>query len=780
MAATETALVVAMPGDDVAALERKVLQARARHVQALVPEGVSLLQQPEAAARLAHAARAAGIDLLLVTTDPDTLRAARGAGLLAMEVRGARVLVPEPRQPAAPPATPPAAPAVAPPRAAPVTTILPPPPAAEAPATAPPTAEPAAPRLPVATPTVPLAAREEDALPHPLAAPTGPEPPAAARPPEPEPRDVATGGLARDLRAGDAAFLQALDDLDAAPTRRAPDESDDEPIETLISLYNADKPHTAPAMPLADQLRRQAHADADDDIAAALNSIDAEPAPRARTPPLPTPRVRPEDIELTDEDRRRMAARRPGAAPPPRPAPRPARTYADPEGPAAATPASPRPARRGQPLRWIIPLIALVALAALVLALWLNRGGELPNVGLPGFAPVTISVSPPPSALAVEPVTDLALPLAEPGAGQPGDQAATAIESAVLAADSSIAAEGTVTAGVLAPSGTAAGVVTVLNQNAQGIALPAGTEFVAIQPDGQEVPFLSSAEVVVPPATTADQGAQIVTTRGSAQVPVTARSPGSASNVGPNTIRRMTIPGGPSFEVVGGLLRVTHEAISGGSEAEVRVVGDADVQRVLAGALEQLDAGGRQQLETQAAARGLAVELTTILPRREGLEQLQGFDLTVTPGVGETLDPNNPRFTVSVSARYSALATPPGRPLVGDGGQLSDVFPEQLRRAGLLEAGDCRAPAVTDWRWDGQTLFVDGTIGPDPRCTGISPAAERQVREAVRGRTRAEAAAALDALVAEGVIGGYTLPDDAESLPDQDYRIRVNVQGADG
>ena len=150
--------------------------------------------------------------------------------------------------------------------------------------------------------------------------------------------------------------------------------------------------------------------------------------------------------------------------------------------------------------------------------------------------------------------------------------------------------------------------------------------------------------------------------------------------------------------------------------------------------------------------------------------------LSVSPPVGSTVDPANPGFTVTVQARYSALATPPDAPIQR---QLGGAFTEQLRQAGTLQPGDCRAPAVTGWRWDGEGLLVDGQVAPDttsPGCDGgLDADVLAQVREAVRGKSRAEAEAALQALVAQGLIGGYQLPA-VEQLPGFDWQINIETE----
>ncbi|GAB4439525.1 MAG: baseplate J/gp47 family protein [Chloroflexi bacterium OHK40] len=481
----------------------------------------------------------------------------------------------------------------------------------------------------------------------------------------------------------------------------------------------------------------------------ALESITA-----ALQAPEPPARRRSSDAEFLAASLSVAPGTGPRPAVPPRPtAPPP------PTRPIAARPA-PAP-ERAQPRRRALPLIALtiglIGLLAVIAAVLLLT------------ASVEVTVTAPRRPETVEPITALPVPIAPAGSGAAG----TAVEAEALSSEIAVSEQGEVTEGTLTPSGTASGSVTILNSSPQALLLPAGTEFVAVRADGQEVPFVSNAEVLVPGATTADQGAQIVTTRGQAQVEVVARSPGSGSNVEANTIRRMTLPGGPTINTATGNLIVTNTPMTGGSETEVRIVKDGNVQALLAPALERLDAEGRAQLQALAEARGLTLDPTTVTPRRSDLEQLQGFEYRVEPPVGSTLDPANPRFTLTVEARYGGLAAPASQPIER---QLGAAVTEQLRQGGLLQPGDCRAPTVSDWRWDGERLLVDGEIRPDtqsPGCQGgLDAAVLDRVREAVRGKPRAEAAAVLDALVAEGVIGSYTLPD-AERLPRFDWQLRV-------
>ncbi len=665
MTTDQAALIFVLPGENAESVMQKVLETGASRVNVLVSDAATALRNPAQAARLQQAAVADGIELILISADPETLAAARKSNIATLTVSGAPIL---------------------------------------------------APGLGMAAPQV---------LP-------------------PEPRASASGRLAADLSDGDAEFLKSLDDLDLAPSLSR-DADDVELAAAFDSLTSA----------LNDAPRRQSDPDAD--FAADLDSIDIA---ATAAPTAPRQRIRPEDIELSATERARAAGH--SAPPPSRPAPRPQ------PGPAAEAATQPIP-RRGAVVPvpaderravrnpWLIPALSAVLLFLLLaIGLVLVLGNR-----------ATVTIAAPVRPDAVVPITDLPLPLASPGSGD----TSTAIAAEALASDVAFSVEGRITEGTLAPSGTASGVVQILNLNTQPFSLPAGTEFIAVQPNGQEVPFVSNANVSVPPATTQDTGAQVVINRGQIDVAVSARSAGSASNVEANSIRRVVLPGGQSFSVESGTLTVRHNALGGGSESEVRIVKESDVSSVLAAALTGLDTEARRQINGLAAARGLVLEETTITPRRSELEQLQGFEYFVSPAVGETLSPESATFSVTTQARYAALATPVGQTLQD---QIAAVFTEQLRQAGLISPGDCQAPFVTDWAWTGSVLTVDGDIRPDPACgDDLDATVYNQVREAVRGKSRADAAAALDALVAQGRIGSYTLPDQA-TLPGWDWQIRVD------
>ncbi|NJN18360.1 MAG: hypothetical protein HC822_19940 [Oscillochloris sp.] len=94
MTAEHSALVVVLADDDAVSVQEKLLNSGARRVQLLVPDGVASLRDPIAARRLAAVAERSGIDLVLISSDPPTLRAARMGGLQLLQVDGAPVRAP--------------------------------------------------------------------------------------------------------------------------------------------------------------------------------------------------------------------------------------------------------------------------------------------------------------------------------------------------------------------------------------------------------------------------------------------------------------------------------------------------------------------------------------------------------------------------------------------------------------------------------------------------------------------------------------------------------------
>ncbi len=580
---------------------------------------------------------------------------------------------------------------------------------------------------------------------------------------------------AEDLPAEDLEFLAALDELTAggrnidlfasstAPTKPAGAET--RPVaapETRPVSLTSEGPAAIPSAMGDDDLE---FFDALDDLAAAFEQERTGAPPplisTTRRTEEPSPRIRPEDIQLSDEEIARAGqigqrssidrSQRTAAATQREswrmvtPTPSPSRT------------ATPSPSRRTiAPLTSRLFKVLLGILLVIVV---------LVAILLVVTQSVTVVVRLP--VQAETPIVGLVIPLVPVTATTSGAVAAEPIETTVA-----ISIRGEVTEGVLTPVSSAAGTVTLLNLNVQPITIPAGSEFVAFGSNNQPIPFISTTDVTIPGATTTRSGNQIITTLGEASVPIEARSPGSASNIAANTIRELRIPGGPTIDLTSGVLTVRHDAIGGGTDEEVRVIKESDVRRYLAQALTDLDQEARRQLDGLAIARNLQLEPTTVSPSRAELEQLAGFELIVDPPVGTSLPRDNPFFTITVQSRYSGLA------VRGDSTsfqrQLADAFNAQLIQSGRLRPGACRAAFVQGWHWDGATLRVDGGIGPDPACGNeLDPATKAAIQNAVLGRTRAEAEAALRELVASGRLAGFELPDGVERFPGWSWQLRI-------
>ncbi len=580
---------------------------------------------------------------------------------------------------------------------------------------------------------------------------------------------------AEDVPAEDLEFLAALDELTAgsrntdlfvsstAPTKAAGAET--RPVaapETRPVSLTSEGPAAAPSAMGDDDLE---FFDALDDLSAAFEQE------RTGTPPPPIPatsrareplsRVRPEDIQLSDEEiahasqigQRSSADRTQRTT---------AATQREPRRMATPTLSSGRTATPSPSRRTIAPLesrLFRVLLGLLIVIV------VLAGILLVVTQSVTIVVRLP--VQAETPIVGLAIPLVPVTATTSGAVAAEPIETTVA-----ISIRGEVTEGVLTPISSAAGTVTLLNLNAQPITIPAGSEFVAFGSNNQPIPFISTTDVTIPGATTTRSGNQIITTLGEASVPIEARSPGSASNIAANTIRELRIPGGPTIDLTSGVLTIRHDAIGGGTDEEVRVIKESDVRRYLAQALTDLDQEARRQLDGLAIARNLRLEPTTVSPSRAELEQLAGFELIVDPPVGTSLPRDNPFFTITVQSRYSGLAA--RSDTTSFQRQLADAFNAQLIQNGQLRPGTCRAAFVQGWYWDGATLRVDGGIGPDPACGNeLDPATRAAIQNAVLGRTRAEAEAALRELVANGRLAGFELPDGVERFPGWSWQLRI-------
>ncbi len=425
-----------------------------------------------------------------------------------------------------------------------------------------------------------------------------------------------------------------------------------------------------------------------------------------------------------------------------------ARDYADDQEYAA-------PARRS-PLLALAPIALLLLVAALAVAWFLaNR--------------TSVTVSPPASAAGDRPFQGEIIPLDPSGNG-----GGTAVQAAPVTADAEASASGSVQNETLSPSGTAKGEVTIRNVIESAVPLPKGSEFIAKNAKGEEVRFTIDNDVTVPGAVTSTSLAGRSTTYGQVNVAITARAPGSASNVGENTIATLLIPGQQPIVNQSSNFIFTNGPIGGGSEAPQRIVTEQDVQAVLGQALTALYNTGVQQLRSKIDESKFGIDATTIAPSSTELADPQSYDpLVVEPAIGQPVaDPNNPVFKVTVRARFKGLATPRDASVTK---QLETVAPayfaQQSDRA--CKAGEQQGTRVDGIHWDGEKLTIDGAISCGS-ASGLSVETLAKVRGALRGQPREAAEAGLRTLQQQGLIGEYQLPDKA-SFPRFDFLIDVKT-----
>ncbi len=644
MATDEAALVVVLPDDDVEAIAAKVRKAGSSGVELLVPEGVPALRDKSSFDTLLQAVAAENVALLIISSDQQTLAAARESAVETVSVEGTQVQIPFDGD-----------------------------------------------RVAEGAP-----ASDADFLSSLDAMPPGPPPT------EPS-----------GLSDADEDFMSNLDDLSAVMGGADGRSSDDDFAASLDDLSDAFAMDDEPAGDTGTTAR----------------------SPSAAEAPPPRPRIRPEDIVLTDEEMSRANRQRSGS--------------------------STRDRTKGSTTRFlIIALIILLVIIAIVL-LWGPVSGILSGSG----AAATIVVIPPAAPEEVQPIEDQPVARVQPASSNSdlAVQAQEVVETVVFTAT------GEVTEEVMTPAGTARGIVSIFNEGNQPINLPQGTEFIGFNPQGNQVVFTSDEAVIIPGSSTVDDGVQIITTRGQASVNITARSAGSASNIDAGTITQVVPPGQAPIGANSGILRLQHGPIMGGSEEPVRIVKETNVQQVLQDALTGLNNRARQELEQRASSEGLVLEIASILPRAETLSKGQGYDQRVIPPVGERVDPANPTFSLVVEGPFSALATPPGQTLTA---QLQRVFPNILMSEGRIPEG-MTAAVREDWDWDGSVLTVDGMLEPTGERLSLNPQELAAIENAVAGQPRSAAEAALNEFVEQGIIRSYQLPQDLDTLPE---RVTVSQQ----
>lgn len=698
MAAGESALVPIAPDDSIESIASRIRGEGATHVQLLVPDGTAALQSLGGFQRLLQKLAADNVSLLLISSDEQTLNAARLSQVETVGVQGARVSMPSRRDVAS------------------------------------------------------NAGAADDRY--------------ATRSLRAEPISV------EPLDRRDTEFLDALDQVPADDRDFALRDEDADLYAALDDLPGTfQQPN--PARPVGS--RAGARRDrGDDDFAAALaewsdlDSTDLPTRPSARADrglDSAPRRFNAADFDLAEDQSRGRTSRRATGA---------QRTRAEAKPTTASGAVARRPLattsgrlrdydededlapRRGRS-RALTPLLIALAVAlvlALALGFWFLNSR------------VTITITPPASAASEHPFMSEIIPLV-----QPGDTSNAAVQAAPIGASAEAIVNGQVQTETLSPSGTAKGEITIINTNSSTVPIPKGSEFIGKNSAGQEVRFSVDSDVNVPGATSSSSLTGSSTTYGQINVGVTARSPGSASNVDLNSVTQLLMSGQQPIVSQNSNFIFQNAAITGGSEEPQRIVTEADVQAVLGQALTALYTSANQALRGQIDETKVVIDATTITPSAEALGDPKNYaPPLVEPAVGQPVDSNNPVFKVTVRANFTALATPAGR-AVAD--QLQTVVPQFFfqRPDRPCKASERQGTRVDASHWDGEKLLIDGAISCVP-IGGLPPETISKVRDSVKNQPRDAAVRGMEQLKQDGLIGDYQLPDQAK-FPRFDWLITV-------
>lgn len=506
----------------------------------------------------------------------------------------------------------------------------------------------------------------------------------------------------------------------------------------------------------------------------ARSARESKPASAAAPP---RPRIRPEDIVLSDAEKKQAASVRVGGG---RRQTEKANTGAGgglfglgrffkktppPEGEDEAVVKPAGISISPSPLSSILP-VSMPLLIGVVVVVLVVFGIAMFMLGR-----ATVEVSPPAVTTQIIPFQEYPVPIA----GKEIEASDTAVRAEVVSTQMSASVTGQVAQQTMSPGTPARGTVTLYNQGYQAVGLPRGTEFIGTNAEGQEVTFTTDEDATVPPASTVSQGHGFTVNFGRTSIPVTARVAGRNSNIAAGTITHFATPGQGRIALGGGVLRVEHGAMSGGQEKEVYVIKSEDVRPALSDALNRMYNDARQQLGATAEQAGLILDAATIYPDPQSLAERQGFILDVQPPEGTTLE-HGREFTLQVEGNFTALATPPDAPELKH--QVVQVVPNLLISSGAVTPGLALQPHIETTRWDGSRLTVDGTLEPADAATTLDPPTRLLIINAIRGKPYDEARAAMEEFKQRGIISHYVLPN-KEQFPEWDIQLTLKVVPAD-
>lgn len=383
---------------------------------------------------------------------------------------------------------------------------------------------------------------------------------------------------------------------------------------------------------------------------------------------------------------------------------------------------------------------------------------------------VTVTLVPPLGEMRVIPLNDVEFDVAPVG-----EATNTQIEAARLETTITVSEVSEALTEVPMPEGRARGTIQVINTLDQPINLPVGTEFIA-RGASNEVRLMLDEPTTVPAAVTETSLTGSTTRYGQVEVTVTARSAGSASNVGENRVTSLLLPGQGALVSDQGQIILRNGLIGGGSETMRRIVSESDMARLLGAALAKSYVQGLKDLQSQAQQRMLIIDDLTILPAMASLGSPTVYgEPRLEPAVGTVLDPRNAEVRLTVQMTFRALAVKSEYTVQN---QLQQAVPLRFQsgRTPVCKVGELPKFRISNWQTTQNGVVINGEVQCAPQMP-VDDAVVANLPSKLQGLNIAQAQQVLDALKTSGVISDYQLPARAE-MPPLAQLITIRVGGS--
>lgn len=381
----------------------------------------------------------------------------------------------------------------------------------------------------------------------------------------------------------------------------------------------------------------------------------------------------------------------------------------------------------------------------------------------------TVTLVPPLGEMRVIPLNEVEFDVMPVGEASDMQIAAARLETTVTISEVSEALTE-----VPMPDGRARGTIQVINTLDQPITLPAGTEFIA-SGASNEVRLMLDAPNTVPAAVTETSLTGSTTRYGQVEVTVTARSAGSASNVGENRVTTLLLPGQGAIMTDQGQIILRNGLIGGGSETMRRIVSESDMARLLGAALAKSYVQGLKDLQTQAQQRMLTIDNATILPAMATLGSPAVYgEPRLEPAVGTVLDPRSAEVRLTVQMTFRAFAVKSDDVVQT---QLQRVVPQRFQGGNtpVCKVGELPKFRIADWQPTTSSIVINGEVRCAPQMP-VDDAVVAALPAQLQGLSIDQAQQILEDLKMQGIISDYQLPARA-TMPPIAQLITVRVGG---